>query len=154
MLANFVAWCIPPARRAFEKEAMGIRGASFKEATRFMLKASFFMALVVIPLSLIGTFNYAYVTENGIVLRPLLSIKEKPYEWSDISTIYTESSSVGRTLDLKYVLHMKDGTQIDLLNETRLHFLKVYKQIKSHLDAQINIVIANKESMLFLVEIA
>jgi len=56
--------------------------------------------------------------------------------------------------DLKYVLHMKDGTQIDLLNETRLHFLKVYKQIKSHLDAQINIVIANKESMLFLVEIA
>jgi hypothetical protein len=34
MLANLIAWCISPARRTFEREAKGIKDASFRPATK------------------------------------------------------------------------------------------------------------------------
>ncbi len=48
IIANFIFWCIPPARRTFEKEAEGHDGASFWKAQITLLK----FAAVVVPLSL------------------------------------------------------------------------------------------------------
>lgn len=57
ILANLIAWCIPPARQAFEKEAKGHKFTSFKEA----MTGLFQLALVIVPiclvLSLIGAIT-------------------------------------------------------------------------------------------------
>lgn len=49
ILANLVAWTIPPARSIFVREAEGIVGASFPEAMSDLLK----VALIVVPISLV-----------------------------------------------------------------------------------------------------
>lgn len=52
IFANAVAWCIPPARSAFAREAEGVKWASFPEAMEGLTK----MALVMVPICLILSF--------------------------------------------------------------------------------------------------
>ena len=45
LACNSLLWCIPPARRVFEKEAEGVAGASFAEATRDMFLFARYVSL-------------------------------------------------------------------------------------------------------------
>ncbi len=49
LLANLVAWLIPPARRAFAREAGGVEGASFRQAMGELGK----VALLIVPICLL-----------------------------------------------------------------------------------------------------
>jgi hypothetical protein len=49
LLANIVAWFIPPARSAFAREAEGVEGASFRQATGELGK----LALIIVPICLL-----------------------------------------------------------------------------------------------------
>lgn len=49
ILANLAAWLIPPARRAFTREAEGVEGASFRQATCELGK----LALILVPICLL-----------------------------------------------------------------------------------------------------
>lgn len=60
MAANFVAWWIPPARRAFEREAQGVEWASFPEAMSSLCRFS----LVLVPLGLLLSFVGAATLKN------------------------------------------------------------------------------------------
>ena len=48
ILTNMIAWLIPPARRTFAREAEGVVGASFADATSELAK----IALIIVPICL------------------------------------------------------------------------------------------------------
>lgn len=60
IFANAVAWCIPAARRAFAREAEGVKWASFPEAMEGLTK----IALVMVPICLILSFLGALTLEH------------------------------------------------------------------------------------------
>jgi hypothetical protein len=53
-LCNCVVWIIPPARRAFAKEAKGVSHASFFDAQRDLLLAAKYLVPLCLALSLAG----------------------------------------------------------------------------------------------------
>jgi hypothetical protein len=53
---NGVAWCIPPARRAFDKGAQGVWHASFREAQLDILLLARYLVSASVVLGLIGAF--------------------------------------------------------------------------------------------------
>lgn len=139
IIANLIIWLVRPARMAFEREAKGIKGASFPEAMRGLAIATALMLIIALPLSTLGVFNYFYITPNGVHIRPLFSIKEKHYAWSDIEQIRTRFLEKKDNLYLNYILHMKDGREIDLMRERRLKFVDAYDKIKPFLATQLQI---------------
>lgn len=54
IVANLLAWLIPPARRAFEREADGVAGASFNQSVIELGKLALLMLPFCLILSLIG----------------------------------------------------------------------------------------------------
>jgi hypothetical protein len=60
ILANGVAWCIRPARRAFDHEAQGVKWASFPEAMGLLWRLS----LIVVPICLVLSFVGAATLKN------------------------------------------------------------------------------------------
>lgn len=57
MLGNCIAWCIPPARKTFEREAKGVKHASFRSAQRGLWMIGKFVIPVCLLLSLIGALT-------------------------------------------------------------------------------------------------
>jgi hypothetical protein len=136
MIANLILWPIRPARMAFEREAKGIKGTSFPEAMRGLAIATVMMLIIALPLSTLGVLNYFYITPNGVHIRPLFSIREKHYAWDDIDQIRTRFLEKKNNIYLNYILHTKDGRDIDLMRERRLKFVDAYDKIKPFLAAQ------------------
>jgi hypothetical protein len=60
ILANAVAWCIRPARRAFNREAQGVKWAAFPEAMGLLWPLS----LIVVPICLVLSFVGAATLKN------------------------------------------------------------------------------------------
>jgi hypothetical protein len=54
LLANGVLWCIPPARKALDREAEGIEWASFPQSMASLGRISLVVAPVCLLLSLVG----------------------------------------------------------------------------------------------------
>jgi hypothetical protein len=54
IIANLLAWCIIPVRKVFDKEAQGIKGASFFESMRALGKVAIYLAPISFLLGLIG----------------------------------------------------------------------------------------------------
>lgn len=54
LLCNCIVWCIPHARRAFEREAAGVPDASFAEAKRDLLLLALYVSLPAFLLALAG----------------------------------------------------------------------------------------------------
>ncbi|HSR10722.1 MAG TPA: hypothetical protein VLS90_04710, partial [Thermodesulfobacteriota bacterium] len=52
VVANCIAWCIPPARRVFDREAEGIEWAAFGDAMGGLAK----MSLILVPICLLLSF--------------------------------------------------------------------------------------------------
>jgi len=59
MAANLVAWCIPPARRTFEREAQGVKWASFAHAMQGLFKFGLWLLAICLVLSLIGAATHS-----------------------------------------------------------------------------------------------
>lgn len=57
MIANCLAWCIPPARKTSDQEAKGYKFASFEESMRGLYKISLIWVPVCLILSLIGALT-------------------------------------------------------------------------------------------------
>jgi hypothetical protein len=136
MAANLVAWRLRSARATFEKEAKGMKGASFKESMKHLATASLLLLIVTTPVSAMGTLNYFYLTSDGIHANALFSIKERHYGWGDVQEIRIRCLAERNNLHLNYILVMKDGARVDLLEEPRLKFVEVYDQIKPLVEAQ------------------
>ena len=153
MFANFIAWCIPPARRALDKEAEGVKGASFKKSMKVLSIVLVTLLIVVIPLAFLGVFNYFYVTPKGINIHQLFAIDEKHYEWSDIVKIETRCLAERHNLHLNYILHMKDKVKIDLFNESPRKFIATYDQIKPFIRSQSHIVYASSIGVIDIEEL-
>jgi hypothetical protein len=54
LVANCILWCIPQARRVFEREARGVRHASFTEAKRDLLLFVRYVSLPAFVLALVA----------------------------------------------------------------------------------------------------
>ncbi len=57
LLANCIAWCIPPARRVFAQEAEGVRHASFRQAMADLGKLALFTVPICFALGIIGALT-------------------------------------------------------------------------------------------------
>ena len=136
LFGNLAAWPILPARRTFEREAKGHKNASFKKAMKLLGVFTLGALVVFMPLALLGALNYFYVTAEGIYYNPLLSLSEKHYRWQDIKEIHTRCLAERKNLHLNYKLIMTDQRKIDLMEETRLKFVRAYPVIKPYLEKQ------------------
>ena len=136
MFANFIAWCIPPARRAMDSEAKGVKGASFKEAMKLLSIVSIIILMIVGPLSLLGVFNYFYVKPDGIYINPLVSFKERHYKWSDIRRISASCLIERDNFHWDYIIYMKDKIEINIWSEQRFKFIDAYDKIKPFIKTQ------------------
>ncbi len=136
LLANLLAWCVKAARVTFEKEGEGIKGASFAEAMKHLCIAAVIVLVIFLPVGIWGAFNYFYVAADGVHVNPLFSFSERHYKWVDIESVSTRCLAERDNLHLNYVLGMKDGAKIDLMQEPRLKFVRVYDEIKPYLQAQ------------------
>ena len=54
LIVNLLAWCIPPARKIFDKEAQGVKGTSFREAMKGLGKIAAYLVPICFILGLIG----------------------------------------------------------------------------------------------------
>ena len=54
MLGNCIVWCIPPARKALERESQGVKWASFREAMSGLWNICRTMVPICLLLSFIG----------------------------------------------------------------------------------------------------
>lgn len=136
ILANLAAWLIPPARKTFAQEARGHKNASFKKSLKLLSIITVCAGIAVTPLALLGTFNYFYVTQNGIFYNPLFSLSETHYRWQDIKEIHTRCLTERRNLHVNYKLIMSDQKSIDLMEEPRLDFVRAYPAIRPFLKEQ------------------
>ena len=66
MFANFIAWCIAPARKAFNREAQGDKHVSFRNTTKYLFYCSMVLMWITFPVSFVGAHNYFYVNEKGV----------------------------------------------------------------------------------------
>ncbi|MCX5712451.1 MAG: hypothetical protein NTY47_05205 [Candidatus Omnitrophica bacterium] len=124
MFANSLAWFIPPVRRALDKEAKGIKGASFRDSMKLFAIVSIILLIVVTPIGLLGAFNYFYLSSEGIY------VKE----------IETRCLAERNNLHLNYILVMKDNFKIDLFNESPRKFIAAFEQLKPYIKSQRQIV--------------
>ena len=60
LFANCIAWCVLPARRAFEREAEGVKWPSFRESMYGLWK----MAKFIVPICLLLSFIGAVTLKN------------------------------------------------------------------------------------------
>jgi len=57
IVANTILWTIPPARRAFDREAHGHKGCSFSEAMSGLLKFALIATVIAVPIALIASYR-------------------------------------------------------------------------------------------------
>ncbi|MCU0665575.1 MAG: hypothetical protein MUF05_00535 [Candidatus Omnitrophica bacterium] len=57
IVANLLAWCIPPARKVFNKEAQGTKEVSFRESMKALAKMAAYTVPICFGLGLIGAFT-------------------------------------------------------------------------------------------------
>jgi hypothetical protein len=132
IFANFIAWCIPPARKAFDREANGVKNASVRSATRSLFIISIVLMLVTFPISILGLQNYYYVNEAGVYYHTVLT--KRQYNWDDVKEVLIGcSTNRYHKIELKYILTFRDGTKVDLWENNFLKFLNVYDNIFAHL---------------------
>lgn len=55
LMVNFLMFCVPPARKAFEAEAAGNKKLSFVGSQKFLIKMTLIMVVVLIPVSLFAS---------------------------------------------------------------------------------------------------
>lgn len=60
LFSNCIAWCVIPARKAFAKEAEGVKGASFREA----MQGLWVFAKILVPICLLLSFAGAVTLKN------------------------------------------------------------------------------------------
>jgi hypothetical protein len=136
IFANLAAWPIRAAREAFEREAKGHKNVSFRKAMKPLSIFTLGALVIFMPLALLGTLNYFYVTAEGVYYNPLPSLSEKHYRWQDIKEIHTRCLAERKNLHLNYKLIMADQRKIDLMEETRIKFVRAFPAIKPYLEKQ------------------
>ena len=57
LFANCVAWCIPAARRTFEREAKGVRRASFRASMSGLGKFTMYVVPICVALGVVGALT-------------------------------------------------------------------------------------------------
>lgn len=105
----------------------------YVSSQKFFIKAIVILLVAIIPLSTWGFFDYYYVTETQIVSNSLFSIRAKSFGWNDITVVKTKLFAA-REVRLKYILQMRDGTEVDIgscIGKRQIsRFIKEYEQIK------------------------
>lgn len=143
IITNLFVWCFPFIRNILDKEAEGVKGASFKEAMRELYKVTAWMLLITLPISLIGAMDYFYITNEGIHVRPILSLNEKFYDWNQVKKINIKCEKHKRenSLIFHYDLIMDDDFKVDIASTFSLRtFVNSYKEIKPFISEQKQIV--------------
>jgi len=140
MLTDFIILSIPSARKDFEEELNGPKQGWRKSSMLFYRKMIIIFMLVLIPVSMVGFYNYFYITPAGITLRPMFSIKEKHYDWNDIVRIQVNCLKADNGYIWNYVVYMRDGENVDFLRPLDRKFIKVSDKVKPFIKAQKNII--------------
>jgi hypothetical protein len=95
--------------------------------------------VITLPISILGSQNYFYITSEGISYKPLCFSKKTLYSWSDIKEIDIESfhsGGTGQKIEFKYELITADNTHIDIGQDSLMQLLKSYDTIYAYLSKQ------------------
>jgi|HubBroStandDraft_1064217.scaffolds.fasta_scaffold00218_31 hypothetical protein len=130
IVGNSLAWCIAPARTAFNKEAAGVEGEDFQSAQLGLAKVGIIALIVTLPICLLGANNFWALTPSGIDYRPMLAATTQHYAWSSVEQIETGCSTSKDNVDYHFVLTLNDKTRVDLMEEESHDFLAAYPKIQ------------------------
>ena len=138
MIANVVAWCIPFLRNSSNEAAKGDKYMSFKWNMFMFSTALAVLLLFMLPISLLGAANIFSLSQRGIDYHPLLSIATQQFAWSDIKEVHywcdlTHGSKRGPTPYYNHEFIFKDGTAIEVSNESTVSLLEQYKLVQPFL---------------------
>lgn len=111
LFANYCAWQIPAARRALSSEGPG---TDFRSANKGLDRGFVMFLIACIPIGILGSTSYFYLTESAITYRPTILQAEKSYPWSELAAVETSCFPGGKGggWGYSYKLVMKDGTKV------------------------------------------
>ncbi len=132
VFANLCVWMIPPARRALEQEASGVKGAGFKASILALLKLTGILSAVALPLAALGATSYFYLTPQQIVYRTSILGRERHYPWAEVAKVEAACWFSRSAPQYSYALVMRDGTKVGVL-ESHPDFLQAYPMMVSAL---------------------
>jgi hypothetical protein len=133
IVGNFLAWCIAPARRAFNREAAGVKGEDFQSAQLGLAKVGIVVSMVAFPICFLGANNFWALTPGGIYYRPMLAATTQHSAWSSAEQIETGCSRSKDSVDYHFEVTLNDKTRIDLMEDSSDEFLAAYPKIQSAL---------------------
>jgi hypothetical protein len=131
MVGNALVWCIPRAREALKRKDEKVPGTEFRSSQRGLAKFGWYVSPVLL-FSFLGANNFWSLTAKGIHYRPMVSPLTRHYDWSEVRSIET-GCSVSKVVDYHFVMTLRDGTSIDLAQETPGEFWTAYAQIQQAL---------------------
>lgn len=87
------------------------------------------LSLICLPLSFAGANNFWALSSGRINYRPLFSVATARYDWRDIVRIET-GCSVGKAVTYDFVMTFRNGTSIDVMQESTWNFWRAYPEIQ------------------------
>jgi hypothetical protein len=135
ILGNYCVWLIPPARRALSSESEGYRGTDVLGGNKELARGLVKVLIVCLPLGLLASTRYFYLTDSAIAYRPTILQPERSYQWSELAAVETScwySSGKGSGWKFSYKLVVRDGTKVDLsvgpfdFESAPRHFVRIY----------------------------
>jgi len=138
IIRQFFEWFIPAKKKEWEK-SFEKHKTTFKKNMRSQLLHIAISLLITIPLALLGTKNYFYITKKGIHYSTVFSLSEKLYYWHDIKNIQErEIEDQDGNSEKEYNVIMYDNCTINLM-EHLPKFRKAYPYFKKYISRQTNI---------------
>jgi hypothetical protein len=133
LIANAMTWFIPPARKIFDREAIGHKGTDFKSACRGLIKFSMIILIVLYPISFLAGMNYFALNQEKIFYRKALSAEISEYRWDQVKRIETMCYSKKSAGEGKFILVFDDGASINLFEAMPKNFFPAYPKISAAL---------------------
>lgn len=132
VVANLLIWCIPPARQALEREDKQFPETDFKSSNRALLRMLVPLAIIFLPLAFLGARNLWSLTPESLSYQPMLSVDTKRFSWNDVVAINT-GCYFRRNLERNFAVVLRDGTTLDLSQESPPEFARAYPLLQKAL---------------------
>lgn len=136
LVANFLAWLIPSARTALDREASASGRPAFRATQLQLARFGIPVVVVTLPFVFLGANNVWAVSHRGVDYQPMFSAAARHYAWRNVEEIDTGCYFGRQSVTYQFIIRLGDGTAVDLMEESPRNFVRAYPQLRSALAGQ------------------
>ena len=122
-------------RIVFGRRASETPEFSFSEMMKMELVAFLKVFVLILILIYCGMKSVYSISPGGVRFSSAV-VKDKIYPWSEIQSVTVRSEHGTRANSLFYILNMKNGEQVDLVQENAGRFMEAFPKTQSFLALQ------------------